>query len=56
MPGPNIVLIFPDQWRGDCPGVAGHPCVETPFIDHFAGEGTYPATQKEFLCPRQEAS
>lgn len=26
---PNIVLNFPDQWRGDCLGVAGHRTVQT---------------------------
>lgn len=40
MSRPNIILIFPDQWRGDCIGAAGHPCVETPFLDELAHEGT----------------
>ena len=35
MPRPNIILIFPDQWRGDCLGAAGHTCVETPFLDEL---------------------
>ncbi|MEV6700344.1 arylsulfatase [Streptomyces sp. NPDC051453] len=33
---PNIVLIFADQWRGDCLSHRGHPVVETPFIDRWA--------------------
>ncbi len=37
---PNIVLIFPDQWRGDCLGSTGHPAVQTPFLDELAADGT----------------
>lgn len=40
MSRPNIILIFPDQWRGDCLGASGHPVVETPFLDELAAEGT----------------
>ncbi|MGI5818699.1 MAG: arylsulfatase [Armatimonadota bacterium] len=37
---PNFLLIFPDQWRGDCVGGAyDHPVVETPFLDQMANEG-----------------
>lgn len=36
---PNVVLICTDQWRGDCLGSAGHPCVETPYLDQFASIG-----------------
>ena len=36
---PNFILIFPDQWRGDCLGVIGHPVIKTPFLDHIASEG-----------------
>ncbi len=39
MPRPNIILIFPDQWRGDCLSCDGHPAVETPFLDEMASEG-----------------
>lgn len=35
---PNILFIFPDQWRGDCLGSLGHPVVETPFLDELAAE------------------
>ncbi|MEV7566432.1 arylsulfatase [Streptomyces tanashiensis] len=33
---PNILLLFADQWRGDCLSHRGHPVVETPFIDRWA--------------------
>ena len=36
---PNILLIFPDQWRGDCLGALGHPVVETPHLDQLAAQG-----------------
>lgn len=36
---PNIVLICVDQWRGDCLTSAGHPVVETPYLDQFAASG-----------------
>ena len=36
---PNILLIFPDQWRADCLSSAGHPVVETPVLDQMAAEG-----------------
>ena len=36
---PNIVLITTDQQRGDCLGCAGHPAVETPYLDHMAEQG-----------------
>lgn len=37
---PNVVLICADQWRGDCMGVAGHPYVQTPYLDALARSGT----------------
>lgn len=36
---PNVVLICVDQWRGDCLSVAGHPYVQTPYLDQLAHEG-----------------
>ena len=36
---PNIVFIFPDQWRGDCFGHLGHPDAHTPWTDQLASEG-----------------
>jgi len=37
---PNILFIYPDQWRFDCLSVLGHPAVETPFLDQLANQGT----------------
>src|ERR1041385_7309535 len=36
---PDILLIMPDQWRGDALGIRGHPVVRTPHIDSLAWEG-----------------
>lgn len=36
---PNLLFLFPDQWRGDCLGSLGHPVVETPFLDQMAAQG-----------------
>ena len=36
---PNIILIFPDQHRGDTIGCVGHPAVHTPNLDRLAAEG-----------------
>ncbi|MFI6901000.1 arylsulfatase [Nonomuraea sp. NPDC050394] len=36
MAQPDILVIFTDQWRGDCLSIDGHPVVETPFIDRWA--------------------
>lgn len=36
---PNILLIMTDQMRGDCMGIAGHPDVKTPYLDHLAAAG-----------------
>jgi len=38
---PNIVLFTTDQHRGDCLGIAGHPVVETPYVDSFVQRGAY---------------
>lgn len=38
---PNVVLIMTDEMRGDCMGVAGHPDVETPYLDTLAEQGVY---------------
>lgn len=40
MKKPNVLLIMADQMRGDCMGCAGHPAVETPWLDMLASEGT----------------
>lgn len=36
---PNILLITADQMRGDCLSIAGHPDVETPYLDTMANHG-----------------
>lgn len=36
---PNIWLIMADQFRGDCLGIAGHPDVQTPYLDTLAANG-----------------
>ena len=38
---PNILLIYSDQHRYDCLGVAGHPDVDTPHIDAVAADGVW---------------
>lgn len=37
---PNIILLFPDQWRGDFLGHLGHADAVTPWVDELAAEGT----------------
>src|SRR3954447_13058675 len=39
-PKPDILLIMPDQFRGDCLSTNGHPVVRTPNLDALAGQGT----------------
>ena len=36
---PDILLIMPDQMRGDCLSVLGHPVVRTPHFDELAKQG-----------------
>lgn len=36
---PNILLIMTDQQRGDCLGIDGHPCLQTPNMDALAADG-----------------
>ncbi len=36
---PNLLLITTDQQRGDCLGCAGHPALETPYLDELAERG-----------------
>ncbi|HPA19588.1 MAG TPA: sulfatase-like hydrolase/transferase [Verrucomicrobiae bacterium] len=36
---PDILIIMPDQMRGDCLSVLGHPAVRTPRLDELAREG-----------------
>jgi arylsulfatase len=37
---PDILLIMPDQMRGDCLSALGHPVVRTPQLDELARQGT----------------
>ena len=36
---PDILMIMPDQMRGDCLSVVGHPAVQTPAFDRLARDG-----------------
>ena len=36
---PDVLLIMPDQMRGDCLSIVGHPVVRTPHLDELAQEG-----------------
>ncbi|MFH0922292.1 MAG: arylsulfatase [Fibrobacterota bacterium] len=38
---PNFILIMPDQQRGDCLSLAGHPVLLTPMMDSIGGQGAY---------------
>lgn len=37
---PNIVWLFPDEWRYDAAGFAGNPVIQTPHLDALASRGT----------------
>ena len=36
---PDILLIMPDQMRGDCLSILGHPAVRTPQLDELSRQG-----------------
>lgn len=38
-PQPDILLVMPDQMRGDCLSILGHPSVRTPNLDALARQG-----------------
>lgn len=38
---PNVLIIMPDQMRGQAMGVAGDPNVRTPTLDRLAREGLF---------------
>jgi arylsulfatase A-like enzyme len=38
-PRPDILLVMPDQMRGDCLAIVGHPVVRTPCLDELARQG-----------------
>ena len=35
---PDILFLMPDQMRGDCLSLLGHPAVHTPHLDKLAQE------------------
>ena len=37
---PDVLLIMPDQMRGDCLSILGHAAVRTPHLDELARQGT----------------
>lgn len=41
MKQPNIVFIMADEMRADCIGAAGHPDVQTPYLDTLLHNGIY---------------
>jgi len=45
---PHVLLLMADQFRADCLGAAGHPCVHTPNLDRIARDG--------ILCDRAYSS
>ncbi len=47
---PDILLIMPDQLRGDCLGLAGHPVLRTPVLDEIGGQGAH-FTRATSTCP-----
>ncbi|HUT90766.1 MAG TPA: sulfatase-like hydrolase/transferase [Thermoguttaceae bacterium] len=38
-PRPDVLVIMPDQMRGDCLSILDHPAVRTPHLDALAREG-----------------
>jgi arylsulfatase A-like enzyme len=38
-PKPDVLFLMPDQMRGDCLSLLGHPAVHTPHLDKLAQEG-----------------
>ncbi|HUX86471.1 MAG TPA: sulfatase-like hydrolase/transferase, partial [Chloroflexota bacterium] len=38
---PNILIIYPDQWRGDTIGCLGTTTARTPHLDRLAREGRH---------------
>ena len=47
---PDILLIMPDQMRGDCLSLAGHPVVRTPVLDEIGAQGAH-FTSAYTTCP-----
>lgn len=36
---PNLLILYPDQWRSDVLGSAGDPVIQTPHLDRLARQG-----------------
>ncbi len=47
---PNLLLIMPDQMRGDCLSLAGHPVLRTPVLDAIGAQGAH-FTHAYSTCP-----
>jgi arylsulfatase A-like enzyme len=47
---PDVLLIMPDQMRGDCMSARSHPVVRTPNLDRLAQEGAL-FTRAYSTCP-----
>lgn len=47
---PNILLIVTDQQRGDALGIAGHPVLQTPYMDEIGASGSH-FTRAYSACP-----
>src|ERR1043166_2732875 len=47
---PDILLIMPDQMRGDCLSALAHPVVRTPTLDRLAADGA-PFPRAYTTCP-----
>ncbi|MDP6114901.1 MAG: sulfatase-like hydrolase/transferase [Planctomycetota bacterium] len=47
---PNILIVMPDQMRGDCLSLERHPAVMTPNIDSLGGSGAH-FTRAYSTCP-----
>lgn len=58
MTQPNIVWIFPDEWRHDAFGFAGNEVIQTPNVDALAARGmTFLAAHSESpVCQSARAS
>ena len=39
-PKPDVLVIMPDQMRGDCLSILGHAAIRTPHLDEVARQGT----------------
>lgn len=55
---PNVLIIYPDQWRADTLGCAGDAVVHTPHLDRLAREGvrlTHAFTVNPLCTPSRSA-